>query len=76
LISNEQNIKIIHFRLTFSGIDIFFVAYISYDLPCRNDKRDDIISEIRQYADIGMEKTVQTVNIWNNVRSKLKMHIS
>jgi hypothetical protein len=67
LIRDEQNIKIIRFSLTFSGIDIFFVAYISYDsLPCRNDERDGIISEIKQYADIGMgEDTVHTVNTWN-----------
>ena len=25
------NVKIIHFGLTFSGTDIFFVAYVSYD---------------------------------------------
>jgi len=57
---DERNVKIIHFRLTFSGTDIFFAAFISY-LSCRKYERDDVISEIKQYADIGMEKRRSTL---------------
>jgi len=45
-------------------------------LPCRKDERDDIIPEINQYADIGMEKILSTLWIyWIRVRSKLTIDI-
>lgn len=46
-------------------------------LPFRKDEWDDILSEIKQDADIGMEKTLSTLWIYRiRVRTKLSMDIS